>query len=140
MITTPPPATTPDLSPADEAWLRQFLVEARGRAPDTLSLEELHGFLFAIVAAPDLVLPSEWIPAIFDDDGPVFADEAAASLATQSRHAATTVVAMPAARRRRSGMDIGMGGILRSRAVLPSDVRHEPGISAGAGAGVEHQA
>ena len=66
--------------------------------------------------------------------------EAEAPLATQSRHAATTVVAMPAAWRRRSGMDIGMGGILRSRAVLPSDVRHEPGISAGAGAGVEHQA
>jgi yecA family protein len=32
--------------------------------------------VFSIVAAPDLVLPSEWIPAIFDADEPPFADEA----------------------------------------------------------------
>ena len=76
MIRTPPPATTPDLSPADEAWLRQFLIDARDRAPDTLSLEELHGFLFAIVSAPDLIMPSEWIPTIFDSDAAVFRDEA----------------------------------------------------------------
>jgi yecA family protein len=78
MGTQLPSTQIPDLAPADEAWLRRCLVEARARAPDTLGLEELHGFLFAIVAAPDLVLPSEWIPAIFDDDGPVFADEAEA--------------------------------------------------------------
>ena len=71
-----PSTQIPDLSAADEAWLRRFLDEARARAPDTLGLEELYGFLFAIVSAPDLVLPSEWIPAIFDADGPVFADEA----------------------------------------------------------------
>ena len=71
-----PSTQIPDLSAADEAWLRRFLDEARARAPDTLGLEELCGFLFAIVSAPDLVLPSEWIPAIFDADGPVFADEA----------------------------------------------------------------
>ena len=71
-----PSTQIPDLPAADEAWLRRFLDEARARAPDTLGLEELYGFLFAIVSAPDLVLPSEWIPAIFDADGPVFADEA----------------------------------------------------------------
>lgn len=76
MTTTPPHATTPDLGPADEAWLRQFLIDARERAPDTLSLEELHGFLFAIVSAPDLIMPSEWIPTIFDSDTAVFRDEA----------------------------------------------------------------
>ena len=32
--------------------------------------------MFSIVSAPDLVLPSEWIPAIFDADEPPFADEA----------------------------------------------------------------
>ena len=32
--------------------------------------------MFAVVSAPDLVLPSEWIPAIFDADAPPFADEA----------------------------------------------------------------
>jgi yecA family protein len=71
-----PAMQIPDLTAADEAWLRQFLLEARARAPDTLGLEELYGFLFAVVSAPDLVLPSEWIPAVFDADGPVFADEA----------------------------------------------------------------
>jgi yecA family protein len=71
-----PSTQIPDLSAADQAWLRRFLEEARSRAPDTLGLEELYGFLFAIVSAPDLVLPSEWIPAIFDAEGPVFADEA----------------------------------------------------------------
>jgi len=75
MSSIPTATNTPDLTPADEAWLRQFLEDARTRAPDTLGLEELYGFLFAIVSAPDLVLPTEWIPAIFDTDGPVFADE-----------------------------------------------------------------
>lgn len=65
----------PDLAPVDEAWLRQFLAAARSHSPATLGLEELYGFLFAVVSAPDLVLPSEWIPAIFDADEPVFTDE-----------------------------------------------------------------
>jgi yecA family protein len=64
-----------EFSDADEAWLRQYLAEARRRAPDTLGLEELYGFLFAIVSAPDVVQPSEWIPAIFDVEGDVFASE-----------------------------------------------------------------
>ena len=73
-----PTTQIPDLSAADAEWLREFLGAATARAPDTLGFEELHGFLFAIVAAPDLVLPSEWIPAIFDADAPEFADEAEA--------------------------------------------------------------
>jgi len=76
MTTQLPTTQIPDISAADEEWLRGFLAEARLRAPGTLGLEELYGFLFAIVSAPDLVLPSEWIPAIFDVDGPVFSDEA----------------------------------------------------------------
>jgi yecA family protein len=75
MSNAAPEPVLPDLAPADEAWLRQFLVAARTHSPATLGLEELCGFLFAVVAAPDLVLPSEWIPAIFDADEPVFADE-----------------------------------------------------------------
>jgi len=75
MSSTPQDSAIPDLAPADEAWLRQFLAAARSHSPATLGLEELYGFLFAVVAAPDLVLPSEWIPAIFDADEPVFADE-----------------------------------------------------------------
>jgi yecA family protein len=76
MTTQLPTTQIPDISAADEEWLRGFLAEARVRAPGTLGLEELYGFLFAIVVAPDLVLPSEWIPAIFDVDVPAFADEA----------------------------------------------------------------
>jgi yecA family protein len=76
MNSTPTAPNVPDLSPSDEAWLRKVLADASTRAPDTLEFAELYGFLFAIVAAPDLVLPSEWIPAIFDTDAPVFVDEA----------------------------------------------------------------
>lgn len=76
MSTQIPSMQIPDFSTADEAWLRGFLGRARVQAPDTLGLEELYGFVFSIVAAPDLVLPSEWIPAIFDADEPPFADEA----------------------------------------------------------------
>jgi len=76
MSTQLPSTQIPDLSAADEAWLGEYLERARSQAPETLGLEELYGFVFAIVAAPDLVLPSEWIPAIFDADEPPFADEA----------------------------------------------------------------
>jgi len=76
MSTQLPSTQIPDLSAADEAWLGEYLERARSQAPETLGLEELYGFVFAIVAAPDLVLPSEWIPAIFDADAPPFADEA----------------------------------------------------------------
>ena len=78
MSTQIPSTQIPDLSAADEAWLRGFLERASAEAPDTLGLDELYGFVFAIVSAPDLVLPSEWIPAIFDADEPPFADEAEA--------------------------------------------------------------
>jgi yecA family protein len=76
MSTQIPSTQIPDLSAADAGWLREFLERARQSAPGTLGLEELYGFMFAIVAAPDHVLPSEWIPAIFDADAPPFADEA----------------------------------------------------------------
>lgn len=76
MTTQLPTTQIPDIPAADEDWLRGFLAEARLRETGTLGLEELYGFLFAVVSAPDLVLPSEWIPAIFDADVPVFADEA----------------------------------------------------------------
>lgn len=71
-----PSAQIPDLPAADEAWLRRFLERARVRAPDTLGLEQLYGFLFAVVSAPDLVLPSDWIPAIFDEEELPCADAA----------------------------------------------------------------
>ena len=53
--------------------LRAFL-EHPSRPPGTLSLGELRGFLFAVTNAPDMILPSEWVPAIFDDQDAEFAD------------------------------------------------------------------
>ena len=29
----------------------------------------IHGFLTAIVSAPDLIMPSEWYPYVFGDEG-----------------------------------------------------------------------
>lgn len=46
--------------------LRAFL-EQPGRPADTLTYHELQGFLFAVVSAPELVRPSEWLPLIFNE-------------------------------------------------------------------------
>jgi uncharacterized protein len=40
-----------------------------------LCLEELHGFLFGLAITPEPIMPSEWFPIIFGDDGPMFDDE-----------------------------------------------------------------
>jgi len=53
------------------AVLRDFL-ERRPRT--TLRYPELQGFLFAVANAPELILPSEWIPAVFDEDEPEYKD------------------------------------------------------------------
>ena len=44
--------------------LRAYLDDP-ARPLDTMVFEELQGFLFAVVNAPDLVLPSEWLPEVF---------------------------------------------------------------------------
>lgn len=66
------PRGRPDrASLAAEARLGAFL--SRPSHPEgTLSLGEVRGFLFAVVAAPDLVKPSEWLPVIFGDAEPSF--------------------------------------------------------------------
>jgi uncharacterized protein len=46
--------------------LRSFL-DHPDRARGTLTLDQLRGFLFAVANAPEPVLPSDWIPAIFGD-------------------------------------------------------------------------
>lgn len=56
---------------AAEATLDAFL--SRPSQPEgTLSLGEVRGFLFAVVAAPELVKPSEWIPVILGGREPSF--------------------------------------------------------------------
>lgn len=50
--------------PPSSETLRAFL-EHPGRPAGTLPLEELRGFLFAIVNAPELIVPSRWMPKVF---------------------------------------------------------------------------
>ena len=49
------------MSRASAPSLRIFL-EHPARPADTLTYHELQGFLFAVVSAPELVRPSEWLP------------------------------------------------------------------------------
>lgn len=65
------PAT---LTPERMQALAGFLA-APERPAGTLCLDELHGFLFAIVCAPEPILPSEWLPVVFADQEPAFANE-----------------------------------------------------------------
>ena len=53
-------------------WLAGFLVS--DHVPDSaLSMEQLDGFFAALVAGPDLVLPSEYLPTLWgSEDGPIY--------------------------------------------------------------------
>lgn len=42
---------------------------------ETMLLSELDGFLAGVIVCPDLILPSEWMPIIWGESGPVFDDE-----------------------------------------------------------------
>lgn len=60
------------LSTAESRRLAAFL-ESVACPPDTMSLMEIRGFLFAVCCAPVLSKPSEWIPEIFNHRPPNFA-------------------------------------------------------------------
>lgn len=51
------------------AGLEAFL-EHPSRPEGTLRYHELQGFLFAVLSAPEVVPPSEWVPVIFNDGEP----------------------------------------------------------------------
>jgi uncharacterized protein len=62
----------------DYQQLERFL--ARPDQPaGTMGLVELHGFLFAVAAAPELVKPSDWLPLVFGEGEPTFDSSADAS-------------------------------------------------------------
>ncbi len=52
------------LPASDPGGLRAFL-EHPSRAAGTLSYDELQGFLFTVVSAPEMIPMSEWMPIIF---------------------------------------------------------------------------
>lgn len=68
--------TRPDLGApltgAEAAALDAALAAAPGEA---LGYHELRGFLFAMVSCPDLVPPSDWLPFVFGEEDPGFANQ-----------------------------------------------------------------
>ena len=42
---------------------------------DVMMLSELDGYLTGVLVCPDLILPSEWMPVIWGEAGPAFADQ-----------------------------------------------------------------
>lgn len=61
------------LTEDDVPALRTFL-ESPERPRGTLGYHELCGFVYAVVSAPELIPPSEWLPMIFDHADPNYAD------------------------------------------------------------------
>ncbi len=57
--------------------LRDFLVHPT-RPAGTFTYHELQGFLFAIASSPELIRPSDWLAAIFNDKDVVYASRAEA--------------------------------------------------------------
>jgi uncharacterized protein len=53
---------------ADLVRLNTFLL---GLGEDAMMLSELDGFLAGIIVCPELVSPSEWLPLVWGEDGPV---------------------------------------------------------------------
>lgn len=59
------------LTAANRKRLKSFLASPE-QPEGTLSYHEVQGFLFAMVSAPELVRPSEWLPVVFGGGEPVF--------------------------------------------------------------------
>ena len=59
---------------ADTRLLEVFL-GSPARPEGTLKYHELQGFLFAIACSPETIAPSEWLPAIGNDEDLNFADK-----------------------------------------------------------------
>jgi uncharacterized protein len=60
--------------PVDLEALDQFLM-SDASPENCMQLSDLDGFLTGIAIGPELIKPSEWLPAIWGDDEPVFEDE-----------------------------------------------------------------
>ncbi len=66
------------LSDAELDELEQFLLDAEG-IDDSMGLSTIDGFLTAIVSGPRTIMPSEWLPWVWDAEhgerSPVFANQ-----------------------------------------------------------------
>jgi uncharacterized protein len=63
-----------DIHHVDLDELDNFLTSRR-TSPNAMMLSELDGFLTGIAIGPELVMPSEWLPLIWRDEAPKFADQ-----------------------------------------------------------------
>jgi uncharacterized protein len=63
----------------DLETLDSFLISDRA-PPGCMMLSDLDGFLTGIVIAPEMILPSKWLPLIWGGEEPEFVDEAEAEL------------------------------------------------------------
>jgi uncharacterized protein len=97
---------------ASVASLRAFLAQP-ARPAGTLTYHELQGFLFAVVSAPELVRPSEWLPLIFNEQ------EARYSTLKEANTILGQIMTLY--------NDIN-AAILEERIVLPSDCRLRPQV------------
>ena len=61
------------VDPDDLDFLEDFLL-GDAVSDEAMLLSELDGFLTAITIGPELILPSEWLPGIWREDEPQFAD------------------------------------------------------------------
>jgi len=62
------------LSQDDIAELTNFLINPK-RPDGTLCIQELQGFLFAVASSPEMVLPSDWLPVVSNDEDIGFEDQ-----------------------------------------------------------------
>ena len=63
--------TIKPLTPKRRVALKEFMGRA-GHPEGTLSYREMQGFLFTVACAPEMVVPSEWLPRIFGGGDPPF--------------------------------------------------------------------
>lgn len=82
MSTPTPPDGTEQGDGTDLETLADYLVSDRA-PPDCMGLSDLDGFLTALAIGPGVVEPQTWLPAVWGDDEPVFADLAEAETMTR---------------------------------------------------------
>lgn len=63
--------------PVDLDALDEYLTSDRS-PPDCMDVSQLDGFLAGVIAGPEMVMPSEFLPVVWGGDQPEFADTAEA--------------------------------------------------------------